>query len=81
MGIATDFYQSLFQQEQPAPRTKHCREEVWRHTPSIVQPSMGEELVALFTTAKVDPSRVDHALSWIPGGFGRHPSSAVPLGA
>ena len=36
MGLATDFYQTLFQQELVALRTRRCREEVWRHTPSIV---------------------------------------------
>ena len=54
MGMATDFFRTLFQQEQqPAPRTMRCCEEVWRHTPTIVQPSMMKALVALFTTAEM----------------------------
>ena len=54
MGMATDFYRTLFQQEeQPAPRTRRCREEVWRHTSTIVQPSMRMTLVAPFTTTEM----------------------------
>ena len=53
MGMATNFYRTLFQQEQQAPRTKRCREEVWRHTSTIVQPSMEEAFVAPFTTTKM----------------------------
>ena len=37
MGMATDFYMTLFQQELPAPRTRRCRQEVWRHTPSMLE--------------------------------------------
>ena len=53
MGTATDFYRTLFQQDLPAPRTRRCREEVWRHTPSIVQPSMQTTLMAPFTTIEM----------------------------
>ena len=53
MGMATDFYRGLFQMEQPTPRTKRCCEEVWRHTPSIIQPSMRMTLVVPFTIAEM----------------------------
>ena len=52
MGMTTDFYQTLFQWELPAPRTRRCH-EVWRHTPSIVQPSMQATLMAPFTTIEM----------------------------
>ena len=57
MGMATDFYRTLFQQKQP-PRTKRCREEVWRHTPTIVQPNMRTTLVAPFSTAKMQDAAI-----------------------
>ena len=53
MGMATDFYRTLFQQEQPTPRTRCCCEEVWRHTRTIVQPNMRSTLVAPFTTVEM----------------------------
>ena len=51
--MATDFYRTLFQQELPAPRTRRCREEAWRHTPPIIQPSMQASLMAPFTTTEM----------------------------
>ena len=53
MGLATDFYRTLFQQEQLAPRTRRSREEVWRHTPALVQPCMQAALMAPFTTSEM----------------------------
>lgn len=53
MEIATDYYKTLFQKEQLAPRARRCREEVWRHTPRLVQPRMQETPVAPFTTLEM----------------------------
>ena len=53
MEIATDYYRTLFFQGQPAPWARCCREEVWSHTPSLVQPSMGESLFMPFTTTEM----------------------------
>ena len=53
MGLATDFYRTLFQQEQLAPRTRRSREEVWRHTPALVQLHMQTALMAPYTTAEM----------------------------
>lgn len=32
---------------------EYCREQVWRHTPSLVTPYMGEALLAPFTELKL----------------------------
>ena len=53
MDVATDFYRSLFQQEPPDPRARCCRKEVWRHIPTLVQPSMSEALLAPFTVLEM----------------------------
>lgn len=53
MDMATDYYRTLFQQEPPNPRARCCMEEVWRHTPTLVQPDMGEALLAPFTVTKM----------------------------
>ena len=37
---------------------RHCHEEVWRHTLSIVQPKIGEDLLAPFTIAKMQDAIV-----------------------
>ena len=53
MDLATDVYRSLFQQEPADPRARHYKEEVWRHTPTLVQPSMSEALLAPFTVSEM----------------------------
>ena len=53
MDVAIDFYRSLFQQEPPDPHARRCREEVWRHTPTLVQPSRSEALLAPFTISEM----------------------------
>ena len=53
MDLATDYYRTLFQQEPPDPRARRCMEEVWRHTPTLVQPSMRETLLTPFTITEM----------------------------
>ena len=54
MEMAIDYYRTLFQQELLDPRAHHrCREEVWSHTPTLVQPSMGEALLAPFMVTEM----------------------------
>ena len=53
MEVMTHYYKTLFQQELPNPRARHRREEMWSHTPSLVQPSTGEALLAPFTVTEM----------------------------
>ena len=53
MDLATHFYRNLFEQEPPDPRARRCREEVWRHMPTLVQPSVGEALLTSFTVTEM----------------------------
>ena len=53
MDMAIDYYKTLFEQEPQDPRARHCREEVWSHIPTLVQPSMGEVLTAPFMVTEM----------------------------
>ena len=53
MYTATDYHRTLFQQASPDPQARHCREEVWSHTPTLIEPSMGEALIAPFTITEM----------------------------
>ena len=53
MEMATNNYMTLFQQERPTVRARYYREELWSHTPRLMQPSMGETLLAPFTMTKM----------------------------
>ena len=59
MGLASNFYRTLFQQEPPNPRARRCREKVWRYKPTLVQPSMREALLAPCTIAEMQDAMRD----------------------
>lgn len=48
MELATDYYKTLFQQKFTDPRAYRCRDEVWSHTSTLIQPSIGEALLTPF---------------------------------